>query len=90
MSIGSATTDHQFAYFMPHGSNKVYSYQLNTEVWGQLPPCPCNDSGLVIIDGSLTTVGRKVRILYEQTITLRQGEWVSEYPPMNSYVPHLL
>ena len=56
MTRGSATTDHQFAYFRSHGSDLVYSYEWNTEQWNKLPSCPYRDCALVIIDGTLTTV----------------------------------
>ena len=85
MYRGSVTTDHQFAYFTPGGFNTVYSYQWSTEKWEQLPPCPYQYSVLVIIDSSLTAVGgrdgpRRTNKLF----TLRQRQWVEEYPPMNT------
>ena len=85
MRRGSATTDHQFSYFTPRGSNSVYSYQWSTEKWEELPPCPYRDSGLVIINGQLTAVGgedgsRRTNKLF----TLRQSQWIEEYPPMNT------
>ena len=85
MARGSVTTDHQFAYFTPAGSNTVYSYQWSIEKWEQLPPRPYHDSALVIIDGSLTAVGgldgpRRTKKL----VTLRQRQWVEKYPPMNT------
>ena len=85
MRRGSATTDHQYSYFTPAGSNSVYSYQWSTEKWEELPPCPYHDSGLVIINGQLTTVGgydgsRHTNKLF----TLRQRQWIEEYPPMNT------
>ena len=85
MMRGSATTDDQFAYFTPHNSHLVYRYQLSTEKWQELPLSPHRNSGLVIIDGELTAVGgwngyRRTNKLY----TLRQGQWVSDYPPMNT------
>ena len=48
MARGSATNDHNFAYFTPHNST------LRTEQWEELPSCPYRDSALVIIDGELT------------------------------------
>ena len=82
---GSATTDHQFAYFTPRHSNLVYSYEWNTEQWNELPSCPYRDCALVIIDGTLTTVGGYS--IYGHTnklFTLQQRQWVEEYPPMNT------
>ena len=82
---GSATTDQIFAYFTPDDSKSVYGYELSTEKWEHLPPCPYRNSALVIIDGSLTAVGgwdgaRRTNKLF----TLRQKQWVEEYPPMNT------
>lgn len=82
MKRGSATTDDQFAYFTPRGSNSVYSYQWGTEKWKELPPSPYRSSGLVIIDGALTAVGGYPRT--NKLFTLRQGRWVEHYPPMNT------
>ena len=78
---GSATTDHQFAYFTPRDSNSVYSYEWNTEQWNELPSCPYLNCALVIIDGTLTTVGGGYT---NKLFTLRQRQWVEEYPPMNT------
>ena len=86
MTRGSATTDHQFAYFTPHDSNSVYSYEWNTEQWNELPSSPYRNCALVTIDGTLTTVGggdyRSDRT--NTLFTLRQRQWVEEYPPMNT------
>ena len=81
MKRGSATTDDQFAYFTPDGPNSVYSYRWSTEKWEELPSSPYRDSGLVIIDGELTAVGGYVT---KKLFTLRQGQWVEHYPPMNT------
>ena len=90
MYRGSATTDHQFAYFTPYDSNSVYSYEWNTEQWNKLPSCPCRNCALVIIDDTLTTVGgtdyRSCRS--NKLFTLRQRQWVEEYPPMNTVRSH--
>ena len=81
MERGSATTDDQFAYFTPWGSNSIYRYQSSTEKWEE-PPSPYRDSGLVIIDGELTAVGGYG--FNNKLFTLRQGQWVEHYPPMNT------
>ena len=81
MYRGSATTDHQFAYFAPYGSDSVYSYEWNTEQWNELPSSPYHNCALVIIDGTLTTVGGGYT---NKLFTLRQRQWVEEYPPMNT------
>ena len=87
MRRGSATTDHKFAYFTPYDSNLVYSYEWNTEQWNKPPSCPCRDCALVIIDGTLTTVGGGgfgSSSSSNKLFTLRQRQWVEEYPPMNT------
>ena len=84
MSRGSATTDHQFAYFTSYGSNLVYSYEWNTEQWNELPSSPYDNCALVIIDGTLTTVGGVGFGYTNKLFTLRQKQWVEEYPPMNT------
>ena len=86
MIRGSATTDQQFAYFTPRDSKLVYSYEWNTEQWNELPSCPYRNCALVIIDGTLTTVGgRDYRSGFTNKLfTLRQKQWVEEYPPMNT------
>ena len=86
MTRGSATKDHQFAYFTPCDSYLVYSYEWNTEQWNELPSCLYyRNCALVIIDGTLTTVGGYSIYGYTNTLfTLRQRQWVEEYPPMNT------
>ena len=81
MRRGSATTDDQFAYFAPYGCSSVYRYQWSTEKWEELPPSQYWNSGLVIIDCELTAVGGYRN---NKLITLRQGQWVEHYPPMNT------
>ena len=89
MERGSATTDHQFAYFTPYyDSNLVYSYEWNTEQWNELPSCPCHNCALVIIDGTLTTVGGYRSSSTNKLFTLRQRQWVEEYPPTNTARSH--
>ena len=85
MFRGSATTDGRFAYFTPRDSNSVYQYECGTEKWEELPSCPCQNSGLVIIDRELTAVGGEDVSPYTNKLyTLRQREWVEKYPPMNT------
>ena len=83
MYRGSAAADHNFAYFTPTGSNKVYRYTISTDEWISLPPCPHIYSALVIINNELTAVGGSNGcIRTNKLVTLRQGHWVEEYPPM--------
>ena len=85
MSRGSATTDGRFAYFTPSVSYSVYQYECSTEKWEELPSCPYENSGLVIIDRELTAVGgRDGSHDTNKLYTLRQRKWVEKYPPMNT------
>ena len=83
MSRGSSVTDNNFAYFTPYGSKEVYRYTINTDEWLHLPPCPHFHSALVIVDNELTAVGGySGRSRTNKLVTLRQGRWVEEYPPI--------
>ena len=86
MTRGSATSDLQYAYFMPENSHSVYRYEWSTEKWDELPPCPHCDSALVIIDGTLTAVGGRDDGYHftKKLVTLRQRQWVEELPPMKT------
>ena len=85
MVKGTATTDGQFAYFSPDGSNSVYKYECSTEKWEKLPSYPYWNPGLVVIDKKLTAVGgQKLFDFTNKLLTLRQGKWVEEYPPMST------
>ena len=53
--------------------------------WEKLPPCPYRGSGLVIINEQLTAVGGVDRSRFTNKLfTLRQRQWIEEYPPMNT------
>ena len=87
MSRGSATAYNQFAYFTPDNSDSVYGYEWSTDRWEDLPKSPCCNSGLVVIDGALTTVGGQDASDFTCTaklFTLVMGRWVEYYPPMNT------
>ena len=84
MTRGSATSDGQFAYFNPSGTNLVYRYKWSTEVWEQLPRCPQRDFGLAVFDGELLAVGGKHRSIYsDRVFTLRRMKWM-DLPSLNT------
>ena len=83
MSRGSAVTDQNVAYFTPLDSNEVHRYTISTDEWLSLPPCPHSNSALVIVNNELTAVGGySGRSRTNKLVTLRQGRWVEEYPPI--------
>ena len=84
MIRGSATNDDQFAYFTPLSFTSVYRYEWRGEKWEEIPSCLYKNSGLVIIGGKLTAVGGLNESCTNKLLTLRQKEWVEEYPPMNT------
>ena len=84
MLRGSATNDDQFVYCVLANSTSVYRYELSAGKFEELASCPYRNAGLAIINGELTAVGgmdgtNRINKLF----TLRKGEWVAEYPPMN-------
>lgn len=81
---GSITSDGQHVYLSSAGKNSLYKYQFATEEWETLPSCPYRDSGLVIINGELVTVGGCDQFhITNQILTLRLNRWVvDEYPRM--------
>ena len=81
---GSATSDDKFAYLTSNGSSIVHEYELSTENWRKLPSCPFRDSGLVVIDCEITTVGGyDGHHFTNELFTLQQQKWVNKYPPMS-------
>ena len=86
MRRGSATSDLQYAYFMPLNSLSVYRYEWSTEKWDKLPPCLYHHSALVIIDGTLTAVGGQDDryCCTNKLVTLRKRQWVEELSPMTT------
>ena len=86
MTSGSAIAETMnIVYCMTIYSNTVYRYQLREDQWNDLPSCPYKNPGLVVIDDVLTAVGgwdgsRRTNKLF----TLRQSQWVEEYPRMKT------
>ena len=85
MTRGSATNTMQYAYFMPLSLSTVYRYEWTTEKWDELPPCPYQNSALVIIDEALTAVGGNDGSHYmNKLLTFRQKKWAKELPLMTT------
>ena len=66
-------------------TSRTFAPGWNTEQWNELSSCPYN-CALVIIDGTLTTVGGGDygSGYTNKLFTLLQRQWVEEYPPMNT------
>ena len=85
MMRGSATTDGQYIYVSSVGSNSIYSLKVDEDKWDKLPTCPYCNSGLVIVDGSLTAVGGEDAFCYSNRLYTLQGtQWVKSYRSMKT------
>ena len=60
MYRGSAAADANIAYFNGEDSTTVYSYDLDTREWCQLPDAPHTEFTLVVVRHILTLVGGKI------------------------------
>ena len=88
MIRGAAVVYGNTAYFTERHTHSVYSYQIiqREEEWSQLPNNPCENFGLAVIDGLLTSVGGYKKD-YTNTLLSLTGEgerkqWSEIFPPM--------
>ena len=84
MRRGSAVTDQMMTYCISRDSNSLYRYTMTEDKWEELPRCPYRNFGLVVIDSGLTAVGGWDGSYTNKLFTLRQSQWVEEYPPINT------
>ena len=91
MFRGSAVVDGNTVYINPSGSLKMYSCESSSrdQQWSTLPDTEYYDPGLVIIDGTLTSVGGRSRDRTRTncllSLTGRGGErmrWCEIFPAM--------
>ena len=71
------------------GTVKVYSYDITSDNWSQLPDCVHESGSLTIINGWITTVGggSPFRHTYSNELFSLTGEssnrkWTKKFPPM--------
>ena len=63
----------------------MYRCNLNTELWETLPSLAYRECALVVFDGALTAVGGVQGSHFsKKLLTLRENQWVEEYPPMTT------
>ena len=90
MKRGAAVVDGNTAYFRPHGTGRVYSYQniSGIEQWSRLPDNPNQAFSLAVIDGVLTSVGgydsryKDTNTLVSLTGNGVRKKWSEVFPPI--------
>ena len=75
----NAVVDKSKVYFNANGNEGIYCYNVNTDLWTQLPDCPKEYSSFVVINNMLTAIGG---LSSNDVYSLKSGEWVEEFPPM--------
>ena len=80
----SSVEDGNMAYFNPYGSNDVYSYDSEKQMWSSLPQSPHRYSSLAVVSGLLTAIGGGLgRHATNQLFSLTgERKWVEHFPPM--------
>ena len=80
----SSVVNGHVAYFNPHHSSHVYSYDSVEQTWSSLPPCRHIFSSLAVVNGLLTAIGGRVTIVATNQVLSLTGErkWVEHFPPM--------
>jgi len=84
MTRPSSAVDGNMAYFQPHASNDVYSYNSEKLMWSSLPQCPYQHCSLAVVNGLLTAIGGAWgRNITNKLFSLAgQRKWVEHFPPM--------
>ena len=57
MASGSATAIDNMVYVQPWASSKIYSFNLDSKRWVELPDCQKRECALVTVKGRVTAVG---------------------------------
>ena len=82
--VSNAVTDKGMVYFNANGDNDIYSYNIDSVVWTQLPDCPNKCSSFAVINNKLTAIGGVTGSRRSTSVhSLKDGkEWIEEFPPM--------
>ena len=86
MFRGSAAVDSAYIYIRPANSNEVYKYIIQQDMWIQLQDCPYQQSGLVMMNNCLMSVGGYTSsyVPTNKLFCLRGEEWKEQFPSMNT------
>jgi hypothetical protein len=82
-----AVVDGNTVYVIKGGTVNIYSYDVTSDSWSQLPDCVHKDSSMTVIKGWLTTVGGGYYPNYSQELFSLTGNgrgrrWTRQFPPM--------
>lgn len=87
MSRGSATTDSHKVYVAPFESTKIYTYDIHEDKWGSVLSCQYADSGLVIVNNILYSVGGRIietNSISNELLHVQGGRDGENLPSMNT------
>ena len=89
-----AIVDGNMVYVRDGGSVKIYSYDVTSDSWSQLPDCTHGSGSIAIINGFLTTIGGATfpATYYNELVSVT-GEgssrsWIEKFPPMPTKRKH--
>ena len=74
--------------YVRHGGSVIYSYDVTSDSWSQLPDCVHEGCSITIINGWLTTVGGYSNLqalsnkLFSFTRQDSRWRWTEKFPPM--------
>ena len=74
-------------YVINYDTVNIYSYDVISDSWSQLPDCVHEDGSIVVINGCLTTVGGYSYLNYSNELCSLTGKgsgrrWTRQFPPM--------
>ena len=78
-----AVVDGNTVYVRTEGTVNIYSYDVTSDSWSQLPDCVYESGSITIINGWLTTVGGShSNKLFSLTREGSGRRWTEKFPPM--------
>lgn len=89
MIRGSAAVDsaNVYMYITPWQSSEIYEYNIHEDKWRNLPESPYQDSGLVMMNNALFSVGGHkfgTDVPTNKLFRLQGEEWKEHFPNMNT------
>jgi hypothetical protein len=79
--------DGNTVYVINNNTVNIYSYNITSDSWSQLPDCVHKNASIAVISGCLTTVGGGSYPIYSNELLSLTGEgsgrrWTQQFPPM--------